>query len=382
LTDTATPTAGIEGTLATMSLPDLLQWLASNHRSGTLYITCSTVEKRIFFLRGRIVSSQSTDPTEFLGHFLVRNGLITEADLAEGMRRQSGSTALLGRILVESGVVSADDLDHMLELKARETIFDLFTWETGDFRFVDDDLPVREMVPISMEVTDVLLAGLDRQTVWERIRRVFPSGQCVPVSMVPVVDLAATVDDAGQQSILNLVDDRRSIDDIRMETHATEFFVCSTLLSQVDAGRLKIVRPRVLTVKTRGADATAVGLLADAATSHDEGRHQEALCRLRAAVSLEPHDPQIRERAKDCEKRLVDTLRRGGLADAAVPIVAVATADLTRAPLAPEEGFVLSRIDGRADVASLMKISPLPETEALVVLWKLWHNGLIRVERA
>ncbi len=382
MTETTTPAAGIEGTLATMSLPDLLQWLANNHRSGTLYITNGSVEKRIFFLRGRIVSSQSSAPTEFLGHFLVRNGLITEADLAEGMRRQAGSPALLGRILVEGGTVSADDLDRMLELKARETIFDLFTWESGDFRFIDDDLPVREMVPISMEVTDVLLAGLDRQEEWERIRRIFPSGQCVPVLVVPAETLLAGVEDPGRVAILRLVDDRRSVDDIRMETHATEFFACSALLPGVEAGHLKVVRPRVLKVESRGTDANADNLLADASVRLKEGRYEAALRRLRAAVSLEPHDPEVRSRAEGSEEGIVSALRHGGLTEGAIPRVAVSTDELTTTQLAPEEAFVLSRIDGRADVASLMKISPLPETEALVVLWKLWNNGLIMVERA
>lgn len=373
-------TVGIQGNLATMALPDLLQWLANNRSSGTLEISNGSVDKAIYFLRGRIVSSQSTDPLEYLGHFLVRNKLISEGDLAEGMRLQSERHALLGRILVERDMVSSEDLDRMLVLKARETIFDLFTWEEGEFRFLEDDLPKREMVPISMEVTDVLLAGLDRQEELAEIQTVFPSMQSVPVAVVPDLPARET-EDEGQRAVLRLVDDRRTVAEIAMEAHATEFFVCSTLLPHVAEKAVKVVRPRVLAAEQRTGTISGASLVREAANHQRDGQFEAALRRLRAAVSLEPHDPDLRRDAAEIEARIQEAMRSGGLSSGATPRIVATTQQLTAVELAPEEGFVLSRIDGRAEVESLLKISPLPETEAMVVLWKLWESGLIAVER-
>ena len=39
--------------------------------------------------------------------------------------------------------------------------------------------------------------------------------------------------------------------------------------------------------------------------------------------------------------------------------------------LSPGEGFILSRINGKSDIKSIAKISPLSELEALLVFWKL-----------
>ena len=46
----------------------------------------------------------------------------------------------------------------------------------------------------------------------------------------------------------------------------------------------------------------------------------------------------------------------------------------------PEEGFILSRINGSADIASIVKISPLSELDSLLVFWKLSQSGQISLQ--
>ena len=91
----------ITGNLKTMELAELLQWLSQGRKTGTLYVDNGKVEKRIFFKDGTIVSSAASDPKEYLGHFLVSKGVISEDDLASAMRLQAEQGRLLGEILVE-----------------------------------------------------------------------------------------------------------------------------------------------------------------------------------------------------------------------------------------------------------------------------------------
>ena len=48
--------------------------------------------------------------------------------------------------------------------------------------------------------------------------------------------------------------------------------------------------------------------------------------------------------------------------------------------LSPEEGFVLSRIDGSYDIDSILKISPMPPLDARLVFRELLKEGHIRLE--
>ena len=49
-----------------MPLTDLLQWIGSARKTGTLAVRGARHTKRIYLKEGRIISSSSDDPTEQL----------------------------------------------------------------------------------------------------------------------------------------------------------------------------------------------------------------------------------------------------------------------------------------------------------------------------
>src|SRR6266576_1059346 len=128
-----------------MQLSELLQWLSLGQKTGTLLIEGHGVEKRIYFQVGRINSSSSSDQREYLGHFLVSHGYITEEELKMAMEVQEES-----------------DLLRLMRKKAEESIYDVFLWEEGSFEFVDGELPELKMVPLSLDVTGIIMEGLRR----------------------------------------------------------------------------------------------------------------------------------------------------------------------------------------------------------------------------
>ncbi len=232
----------ISGNLETMELAELLQWVAQSGKTGTLVIGRGEVQKRIFFVDGRIIATGSTDPKEQLGHFLVSHGYLAEQELVEAITQQESTGMLLGKILVTAGRISEQDLQHLLVLKAQEGIFDMFTWRSGEFRFVERETLDSGMIPIALEVAMVVLQGMERLDEWNRIHDCIPSQLCVPVA-VGIFDEPDLL--PGERRVLELVDDDRSIEDICIETHSSTFFVSRILAAAVRAGAIKMVRPRV-----------------------------------------------------------------------------------------------------------------------------------------
>lgn len=371
----------IAGNLETMEFAELLQWLARSRKTGTLVIDNGYVEKRALFRDGTIIASASTDPHEYLGHFLVSHGFISEAELAQGMELQQKRKTLLGKILVTVGAISQDDLERMLRLKSEESIYDLFSWTEGEFRFLEDEIPEQPLVPIALDVTSLVLNGLQRLDEWRRIRESIPSAQAVPVT----VGKLEVTGDEGARKVLEMVNDDRSIEEIALQTHSTEFFVSRILLAQMESGRLKVVRPRPLRGDGRGAeDGRAVdvdALLAAAEEHFRTGRLHAALRYLQAAASLSPERHESHGRVANLEKEIRDRIARSGIRPDAVPRATRSLDQVTGGSISPQEGFLLSRIDGRYDVDTILKISPMPPLEALVVLWKLLQAGHIRLER-
>src|SRR5512134_3842880 len=160
------------GTLSTMPLTDLLQWLAAGRLSGTLQIERNRVSKSIVLQDGQIIGCSSDDPPERLGQFLIARGKITEEQLRQALLLQEASHRHLGKILVEMGALSPDELGSHLEAKAEETIFSLFDWDDAVFRFQQGMRDEASVFPVSLRVEDVLLRGLTRFDELQRIRQV------------------------------------------------------------------------------------------------------------------------------------------------------------------------------------------------------------------
>jgi hypothetical protein len=376
----------ISGNLKTMELSELLQWVAQGHKNGSLEIDNGRVQKKIYFREGKIIASASNDPREFLGHFLVSRGFITEEELAKAMEMQSSSKMLLGKILVTLGAITEEQLQAILVAKTEESIYDVFSWNEGEFQFIDEEALQTGLVPMALDVTHLVLEGINRLDERRRVEQVIPDVD----SVIPVTlgDLPLDEVSAAEAKILREIDDEKTVREICMHTHASEFHVSQVLFRHYQAKRLKLIRIR----RPSGAQPTlqeggsrslplvnAEALIDAAQQSLEEEKFSRALRSLRAALSLEPENEAIRTTLKEAEERIEAALAAEGLTEKSVPVIARPVEELTRLDVAPEEAFVLSRINGSYDLGSLIKISPMGSLDARLVLHRLLQAGHIEL---
>ncbi len=232
---------------------------------------------------------------------------------------QESNKMLLGKILSTIGAISEQDVHRMLRLKAEESIYDVFSWPEGDFRFLDHQLPTANMVPISIDVTGLVLEGMQRFDEWKRIRGIVPSANSVPVAVGEFDEKVLT---EGAPQILSLIDDDRTVADICKLTHSSEFHVCRILFRQVQSKRLKIVRPRG-EAAPEPAEAVAPptvppvispeALVLIAQQSMQKNEFETALRHMRAARALDPDSRKLAAEAEKIEEQIraaVETLGR------------------------------------------------------------------------
>ncbi len=381
----------ISGNLKTMELSELLQWIAQGGKTGNLLIDNGTVRKRIYFVRGQIVASASTDPSEYLGHFLVSHGFITEPELAKAMEIQSETGMLLGKILSTIGAIADEELQRLLVMKTQESVYDVFFWKEGEFRFVDDETLDKGNIPMALDVQALVLQGINRLDEWKRIREAIPNAEAVPVSLgdIPAEELPPSV-----AKVAALIDDDRTVREICMQAHASEFHVSQSLFFLQQQGLVKVVRARgtapsqgrSLVASAPGAgSATAMAVVSSDALIESADRHlvqgnfAKALRHLRAALSLEPDCTKVEKHLKKAESHIRTKLGEEGLSLDAVPVLERSVDELTSLDLTPEEGFALSRINGSYDIESLIKISPMNTLDAQLVIRSLYQSGHISI---
>lgn len=374
---------GLSGNLRTMLPGDLLQWLSLSQKTGTLVVTNKQIEKKVFFKGGRVISSASNDPREYLGQFLMSHGFLTEPELKKAMEVQQQSGILLGKILVMIDAISEPDLLRLMRLKAEEEIYDIFLWNEGSFHFIDNELPRWEMVPLQVDVTGIIVEGMRRVDEWKRIREVISDESMVPIPE-RAVERAAELGEV-QRTIIAAVDGRRTIADIVLESRSSSFVVSETLYRLARKGSVRIiaapserpVAPAEVAVPRIEEDEEITSLLKRAQQAIRARDFEKAQRLLGAAQNLDPNQPRVRTAAKSAETLIINELRGAGIEDGRVPRIVKSFEEMTAMNFTPNEGFLLSRINGTWDIGSLVKISPIREPDALLIFYKLWKDGVI-----
>ncbi len=368
-------TTGLTGSLKTMALPDLLQWVGGGRKTGTLCLKSASLQKRIYFKIGAIIGSSSNDPREYLGQFMLSEGIISEQQLKDAFDLQGTTGVMLGRILVKKGLVSEGRVMEILRLKAQESIYSLFLWTDADFEFLENDLPPGDQVTISIKVEDVLMEGLRRFDTSKKIRQILPhnnvvlrrSGKPLPPDVVSK---------AFPKRIYDLVDGRRTLADVVLEAHASEFNVSQVLYVLVQKGYLAVTQTDTPRPSPPAAD-TPQALMAAAKDLINRGDAEGALVMLEKARGLSGKSPEINALIQVAEDHFIERAYRHYLPPKKIPVLKKSLETLVNMDFTPEEVFLMSRVNGSWDLRSIISISPLREVDALRALKKLRERGII-----
>lgn len=394
---------GLSGNLQTMLFADLLQWLSLGQKTGTLIVSSGTVEKRIYFKGGKVIASASTDPREYLSEFLMSQGYINQEQLSRAMQAQGQSRMLLGKILVMIDSISEKDLLRLMRMKAEEEIYDLFLWNEGDFQFIDDELPTMEMVPLKVDVTGVIMEGTKRIDDWRRVKDFVPDTGYIPIIDQPIDQSQYS---EAQKLIIQLVNGHRSIKEIMKDGHATTYLVTMTLADLARAGAIRFLEPTIAPASvpppipvsepevtkpsaknsksapasgesTAGEEDEITALLTRAQASLQAGEWEKSLRVLKAAQNLDPGNSQVRSSLKGAETVISSQLKKEGISLSRVPTIKRNMEEITEMNFTPNEGFILSRINGMWDIGSIIKISPMRESDALLIFYRLHKDDII-----
>ena len=229
----------LSGDLSTMPLPDLLQWMASAEKTGILKVERKKLARWIQFDRGRVVGCSSDDPPQRLGQFLLSRELITPDQLREALEVQETTGKHLGMTLVEMGFLSSDSLAQHLEAKAEETIYSIFDWNDGVFRFDPEEHPNKDVFTVNLQVQDILLRGMKRFDDMQRVRQVFDDSSLILryTSLPPGPEI---FQNKMARTMYSAIDGDRSIAEILLHVHGAEYLVYKFLFELHRNGYVEI----------------------------------------------------------------------------------------------------------------------------------------------
>ena len=181
------------------------------------------------------------------------------------------------------GAIKEAELADLVRLKAAETIYDIFLWTEGSFAFIDGEIPQLPMVPISSDVTGIVMEGLRRYDEWQRIKTKITSMRQIPSLVVPVEEALGERD----KLILGAINGRRAIDQIALETHNPEFHVAKLVFDLMQSGHVALAGER--------EDAVAAPVFADAEAEADAASAFDPIL----GASVDAASPEPRPRVEE-----------------------------------------------------------------------------------
>lgn len=275
----------LNGTIKDFGIADILQLIGQQQKTGVLYLENKNEQAEVSFVNGNVARAQNRTRKshERLGAMLVGCGLLTEAELTEALETQKRTLKRLGDILVADGKVSAAELREMTLLQTQETIYSLFTWKSGTYEFVQQDVEHDPGQSAELRPESLLMEGFRRIDEWPMVRERVPSlrmtfERAKPLG-APRLEKSATVDDVdraldaaiqgaeeheplprsigrNEQLVYSLADPAMTAARLCDLSRLGEFETCKALYNLIEAGYLTGVAP---TRKARREGASAGG---------------------------------------------------------------------------------------------------------------------------
>lgn len=194
----------VEGTLDVFQLPEILQVIAHQRKTGILTVQGQNDIIAVSFLTGQVVAADALNQTmeDGLGEVLAQENLMRREQFADiaGRHREGGGP--LNDLLVSGGHLTRAQLLASLRTQIIQLLSQLLAWREGEFKFYGGDEVSFEdgFRPISVE--EVLLYSLRKRddevslpTDRDRFRRLEPSK---PINIRPMESPGMSAGGGGQ----------------------------------------------------------------------------------------------------------------------------------------------------------------------------------------
>ena len=148
------------GTFHSDILNSLFAYLHSNRQNGVLAITTGPLTKGIFFKRGHIVFSGSTDATERVGTYMQKMGMVTQEQIDEVTAHEDPRR--FGVRLKAAGHITHEQLWEALRTQITSICCSLIDFPVGTYFFLPNCVPQEDFSHFFIEPSEVLFQGVIR----------------------------------------------------------------------------------------------------------------------------------------------------------------------------------------------------------------------------
>jgi len=171
-----------KGTLKEFKVPDILQLISMQKKTGILTFNSNEGFITIIFEDGFIVGVDAF-PKKLemrVGNVLVKQEIISKEMLQRALAIQKRTGQKVGEILSAMGLIDEKTIPEALKIQANQIVLSLFTWKKGEYNFkvmefIEDEL--KTLKPMSAD--NLIMEGVQMLDEWPLIKKVIPADDYV-----------------------------------------------------------------------------------------------------------------------------------------------------------------------------------------------------------
>jgi tetratricopeptide (TPR) repeat protein len=171
----------IQSSIQELGLFDLFQLLHLHAKTGRLIISDGPEGKQaqVLFIKGSLCFAAIHDRvTKSIESLLYDWGILDETALARVEKAHRNYKKLVDCLEGED-IVSKNHLEGFVAARVREFVYEIFKWNQGDCRFVEEDLDERREILVPMNTENMILEGARRIDEWANIKSKVPTRHSV-----------------------------------------------------------------------------------------------------------------------------------------------------------------------------------------------------------
>jgi hypothetical protein len=253
-------------------------------------------------------------------------------------------------------------------------------WQEAEFFFLDDAQPRRDFKELQLPVSHFIFEGARQADERRRIATLIPDSDHIPRVCRPLDESQLT---PTGKAVLAEIDGARSIEEIALRCHVPEFPVLSFVFQGMQNGVFELLPPARPTRRIPGFQrSTWRDRVLQAESSLALGDTLEAY---RKMVEVRERYSNVRSALEAADALEHEIAREAGkmeLPQGAILELALAPKDIVQLKCAPEEGFVLSRINGMYTVSQILALVPGAKLYNLLIMQNLLQRGVIKLRES
>lgn len=237
----------LKGNLRDFSIVQLLNLINLARKTGTLKIERNGERAQLGFREGKLVHATVNGQGGQLAAALRQSGMITE-EQARTIRSRAGgrSDKELGLLLVNAGYVSQKDILKSVRSYILNSVYPLFTWTEGSFRFESGPPKDDGAITVPIDLENVIMQGTRRLEQWEKLREELPD---LDVSLKFADRPRASLRDINlnveEWRVISFINPRNTIRQIAQYNNLSEFQIRKIVYGLLQAGLVEILRPEL-----------------------------------------------------------------------------------------------------------------------------------------